>query len=278
MNSSFRILIKSPKFMFGACMLLAMIGMVLIYPLFNRNDPLEMIAMAYQPPDSKLLLGSDNFGRDLFLELIYGIRTSLQVGLIAGVFATVIGLVIGLASGYIGGMIDNLLTAITNIFIVIPSFVILILISVSIDSRSSFVTAVIIGITSWPWTARAVRAQTSSLRNRDHVNIAKISGYSTPRIIISEILPYIASYVVMAFVLQTASGILSEASISMLGLGPYNTISLGIIMNWALVFEAPVAGAWWAFIPAAISIAIITFSLYMMNTGMDEIFNPKIRS
>ncbi|EFU42378.1 binding-protein-dependent transport systems inner membrane component [Paenibacillus vortex V453] len=278
MNSSFRILIKSPKFMFGACMLLAMIGLVLIYPLFNRNDPLEMIALAYQPPDSKLLLGSDNFGRDLFLELIYGIRTSLQVGLIAGVFATVIGLVIGLASGYIGGMIDNLLTAITNIFIVIPSFVILILISVSIDSRSSFVTAVIIGITSWPWTARAVRAQTSSLRNRDHVNIAKISGYSTPRIILSEILPYIASYVVMAFVLQTASGILSEASISMLGLGPYNTISLGIIMNWALVFEAPVAGAWWAFIPAAISIAIITFSLYMMNTGMDEIFNPKIRS
>ncbi|RAR45903.1 ABC transporter permease [Paenibacillus sp. MDMC362] len=278
MNSSFRILIKSPKFMFGACMLLAMIGMVLIYPFFNRNDPLEMIALAYQPPDSKLLLGSDNFGRDLFLELIYGIRTSLQVGLIAGVFATVIGLVIGLTSGYIGGMIDNLLTAITNIFIVIPSFVILILISVSIDSRSSFVTAVIIGITSWPWTARAVRAQTSSLRNRDHVNIAKISGYSTPRIIISEILPYIASYVVMAFVLQTASGILSEASISMLGLGPYNTISLGIIMNWALVFEAPVAGAWWAFIPAAISIAIITFSLYMMNTGMDEIFNPKIRS
>jgi len=278
MNSSFRILIKSPKFMFGACMLLAMIGLVLIYPLFNRSDPLEMIALAYQPPDSKLLLGSDNFGRDLFLELIYGIRTSLQVGLIAGVFATVIGLVIGLTSGYIGGMIDNLLTAVTNIFIVIPSFVILILISVSIDSRSSFVTAVIIGVTSWPWTARAVRAQTSSLRNRDHVNIAKISGYSTPRIIVSEILPYIASYVVMAFVLQTASGILSEASISMLGLGPYNTISLGIIMNWALVFEAPVAGAWWAFIPAAISIAMITFSLYMMNTGMDEIFNPKIRS
>ncbi|ANY72528.1 ABC transporter permease [Paenibacillus ihbetae] len=278
MNSSFRILIKSPKFMFGACMLLAMIGLVLIYPLFNRSDPLEMIALAYQPPDAKLLLGSDNFGRDLFLELIYGIRTSLQVGLIAGVFATAIGLVIGLTSGYIGGMIDNLLTAVTNIFIVIPSFVILILISVSIDSRSSFVTAVIIGVTSWPWTARAVRAQTSSLRNRDHVNIAKISGYSTPRIIVSEILPYIASYVVMAFVLQTASGILSEASISMLGLGPYNTISLGIIMNWALVFEAPVAGAWWAFIPAAISIAMITFSLYMMNTGMDEIFNPKIRS
>lgn len=278
MNQSFRILVKSPKFMVGAIMFLLMIGVVTIYPLINRNDPLEMIAMAFQPPDSELLLGSDNFGRDLFLELIYGIRTSIQVGLIAGVFATAIGLVVGLASGYIGGMVDNLLTALTNIFIVIPSFIILILISVSIDSRSSLVTAIIIGITSWPWTARAVRAQTTSLRNRDHVHIAKISGHSTPRIIVFEILPYIASYVVMAFVLQTASGILSEASISMLGLGPYNTISLGIIMNWALVFEAPVAGAWWAFIPAAISIAFITFSLYLMNTGMDEIFNPKIRS
>ncbi|MEK3725754.1 ABC transporter permease [Paenibacillus sp. FSL H8-0034] len=278
MNHSVKILLKSPKFVFGTSALLLMLALVLIYPLINRNDPLEMMALAFQPPDSKLLLGSDNFGRDLFLELMYGIRTSVRVGLIAGICATVIGLIMGLLAGYIGGLVDNILTAVTNIFIVIPSFIILILISVSINSRSSLVTAIIIGITSWPWTARAVRAQTSSLRNRDHVNIAKISGHSTPRIIIFEILPYIASYVVMAFVLQTASGILSEASISMLGLGPYNTISLGIIMNWALTFEAPVAGAWWAFIPAAFSIAIITFSLFMMNTGMDEIFNPKIRS
>jgi peptide/nickel transport system permease protein len=278
MNHSVKILLKSPKFVFGTSALLLMLALVLIYPLINRNDPLEMMALAFQPPDSKLLLGSDNFGRDLFLELMYGIRTSVRVGLIAGICATVIGLIMGLLAGYVGGLVDNILTAVTNIFIVIPSFIILILISVSINSRSSLVTAIIIGITSWPWTARAVRAQTSSLRNRDHVNIAKISGHSTPRIIIFEILPYIASYVVMAFVLQTASGILSEASISMLGLGPYNTISLGIIMNWALTFEAPVAGAWWAFIPAALSIAIITFSLFMMNTGMDEIFNPKIRS
>ncbi|NKI23143.1 ABC transporter permease [Paenibacillus dendritiformis] len=278
MSHSIRILTKSPKFMAGAVTFSVMVLFVLIYPLINRNDPLEMIALAFQPPGGDLLLGTDNFGRDVFLQLVYGIKTSIKVGLIAGVCATVLGLVIGLCSGYIGGLVDNLLTAVTNIFIVIPSFIILILVSVSIDSRSSLVTALIIGITSWPWTARAVRAQTVSLRNRDHVHIAKISGHNTSRIIVFEILPYIASYVVMAFVLQTASGILSEASISMLGLGPYNTISLGILMNWALVFEAPVAGAWWAFIPAAFAIAIITFSLYLMNTGMDEIFNPKIRS
>lgn len=278
MKNSISILLKSSKFLVGITTLFIMILLVVVYPIINKNDPLEMVAFAFQSPSDEFLLGTDNFGRDLLLELIYGIRTSVMVGLIAGICATTIGLLIGLSAGYIGGAVDNILTTITNMFIVIPSFVILILISVSINSRSSVVTALIIGITAWPWTARAVRAQTSSLRNRDHVNIARISGHSTPRIILFEILPYIASYVVMAFVLQTASGILSEASISMLGLGPYNTISLGIIMNWALVFEAPVAGAWWAFIPAALSIAIITFSLYMMNTGMDEIFNPKIRS
>ncbi|MFD2216636.1 MULTISPECIES: ABC transporter permease [Metabacillus] len=278
MNSSLQILIRSPKFLIGSISFLLMLAFVTIYPLINTADPTEMVALAFQPPSAELWLGSDNFGRDLFLELIYGIKTSIFVGLIAGLSATIIGLIIGLSAGYIGGIFDEILSAITNIFIVIPSFIVLILISVSIDSRSSLITAIVIGITSWPWTARAVRAQTSSLRNRDHVNIAKISGHSTPRIIIFEILPYIMSYVVMAFVLQTASGILSEASISMLGLGPYNTISLGIIMNWALIFEAPVSGAWWAFIPAAIAIAIITFSLYLMNTGMDEIFNPKIRS
>jgi len=278
MTHSITILMRSPKFLFGFITSIIVVMLVVIYPYINTKDPLEMISLAFQPPSSELLLGSDNFGRDLFLELIYGIRTSLIVGLIAGLCATTIGLIIGLACGYIGGFIDNILTALTNMFIVIPSFIVLILISVSLNSRSSIIVAIIIGLTSWPWTARAVRAQTTSLRNRDHVNIAKISGHSTPRIIIFEILPYIASYVVMAFILQVASGILSEASISMLGLGPYNTISLGIIMNWALVFEAPVAGAWWAFIPAAFAIAIITFSLYMMNTGMDEIFNPKIRS
>jgi peptide/nickel transport system permease protein len=278
MKNSIGILLRSSKFLIGATALTSLLLLVIIYPMINKNDPFEMIAMHLQPPGNGLILGSDNFGRDLFLELMYGIRTSLMVGLLAGLVATTIGLTIGLCAGYIGGLVDNLLTTLTNMFIVIPSFIILILVSVSINSRSAVITALIIGFTSWPWTARAVRAQTTSLRNRDHVNIAKISGHSTPRIIIFEILPYIASYVVMAFVLQTASGILQEASISMLGLGPYNTISLGIMMNWALTFEAPVHGAWWAFIPAAISIAITTFSLYMMNSGMDEIFNPKIRS
>jgi peptide/nickel transport system permease protein len=279
-----KLLFKSPRFIIGLFILLLVLSFVLIYPMINRADPSDMIGMSFDPPGTEtfsghvLLLGSDNFGRDALLELVYGTKNSLLVGLIGGITATLIGLSIGLFAGYKGGLIDNILTAVTNMFIVIPSFIILILISVSLNNRSIMVTAIVIGLTGWPWTARAVRSQTSSLRNRDHVNIARITGYSLPRIIISQIMPYVASYVFMAFVLQVANSILQEAGLSMLGLGAFNTISLGSLMNWALMFTAPSIGAWWAFVPCALVISSITFSLYMMNSGMDEIFNPKIRS
>ena len=279
-----RLLLKSPRFMIGLVVLLAILAFIFIYPLIDPGDPMEMLSLSFENPGTvtytgkTLVLGSDNFGRDAMLELVYGTRTSLFVGLIGGSVTAVIGLVVGLAAGYMGGKVDSFLTAITNMFIVIPSFIILILISMSLETQSSVTTAVIIGFTGWPWLARAVRGQTASLRNREHVNIARITGYSTPRIIFTEILPYLASYVVMAMILAVASSILQEASLAMLGLGPRNTVSLGTLMNWAMMFTAPAIGAWWTFVPSALVISLITFSMYLMNSGMDEIFNPKIRS
>ena len=224
------------------------------------------------------ILGTDNFGRDMMAQLVAGTKTSLFIGLVAGVIATFIGLAVGLLGGYLGGTLDNFLSSLTNIFIVIPSIVILILISVSITSTTSVSIGVIIGLTSWPWTARSVRAQTTSLRNRDHVNLSKLSGHSMPRIILKDILPYIASYVVMAFILQVASGILAEATLSMLGLGPRNVATLGLMMHWAGSFNAIFNGNWWAFFPMVVMISLITFSLNLMNSGLDQIFNPQIRS
>ena len=224
------------------------------------------------------ILGTDNFGRDMMAQLVAGTKSSLVIGLVAGTIATLVGLAMGLLAGYLGGTLDNFLSSLTNIFIVIPSIVILILISVSITTTSSISVGIIIGLTSWPWTARSVRAQTTSLRNRDHVNLSKLSGHNMPRIIVKDILPYIASYVVMAFILQVASGILAEATLSMLGLGPRNVATLGLMMYWAGTFNALFNGNWWAFFPMVIMISLITFSLNLMNSGLDQIFNPQIRS
>lgn len=228
-----------------------------------------------------LPLGTDNFGRDVLTELVKATGVSLQLGLVAGVFATLIGLTLGLLSGYIGGAVDDFIVFITNLFTVIPSIVLLILISFSIgqNQRGVFTIATVIGLTAWPWTTRAVRAQVISLRNRDHVNLSKLSGHSIIHIIVTDILPYIASYVVMALILQISAAILAEANLSILGLGPRTTEvpTLGLMMQWAMIYQAEILGKWWAYFPVLIAIALITFSMNLMNTGLDQVFNPALR-
>ena len=233
----------------------------------NVNDVANVITLP---------LGTDNFGRDVLKELVSAIGTSLLIGLVAGCIATFIGLLLGLLSGYVGGVLDDM-----NIFTVIPSFVLLILINYSIgqENRGAMVVALVIGLTSWTWTTRSVRSQVISLRNRDHVNLSKLSGHSLVRIVLTDILPYIASYVVMAFILQISSAILSEAQLSLLGLGPKTTEvpTLGLMMNWAMLYSAHLGGKWWAYFPVIGVIALISFSLNLMNTGLDQVFNPTLR-
>ncbi len=228
-----------------------------------------------------LPLGTDNFGRDVLKELVSAAGTSIVIGLLAGLVATLIGLTLGLLSGYVGGICDDIIMFFTNIFTVIPGFVLLILISYSIgqEQRGAAVVALVIGLTSWTWTCRSVRSQVISLRNRDHVNLSKLSGHSLVRIILTDILPYIASYVVMAFILQVSSGILAEAQLSLLGLGPKTTEvpTLGLMMNWAMLYSAHTNGSWWAYFPVILTITLISFSLNLMNTGLDQVFNPTLR-
>ena len=244
----------------------------------NQNDYVNIDEVANV---RVLPLGTDNFGRDVLTELVKATGVSLQIGLVAGLIATFIGLTLGLLSGYIGGRVDDFIMFITNLFTVIPSFVLLILISFSIgqDKRGAVTIAVVIGLTSWVWTTRAVRSQVMSLRNRDHVNLSKLSGHSIFYIITHDIFPYIASYVVMALILQISSAILAEASLSILGLGPRTTEvpTLGLMMNWAMIYQAHIMGKWWAYLPVLIMIALISFSMNLMNTGLDQVFNPTLR-
>ncbi len=229
----------------------------------------------------RLPLGTDNFGRDMLKQLVSACGTSIRIGLIAGAIATLLGLTLGLLAGYVGGVCDEIIMFFTNLFTVVPSFVLLLLISYSItqDQRGANTVALVIGMTSWVWTTRAVRSQVMSLRHRDHVNLSKISGHSLFRIILTDILPYIASYVVMAFILQISSAILAEAQLSMIGLGSKTTeeATLGIMMNWAMLYAAHLNGSWWAYFPVLLTIALISFSLNLMNTGLDQVFNPTLR-
>lgn len=268
----------SPRFWVAFTLVCAILFFAIIGPaLWGKDDPRAVVGTLYEAPSSDLWLGTDNFGRDVFTQLMHGTRSSLIIGAIAGVIATFIGVAIGLTAGYFGGIVDEAMMGVTNVVITIPTIVVLILLSVAIGTKSIFTMAVIIGITSWPWTARAVRAQASSVRTREHVDLARLSGGSTLSLMLWEVLPYMLSYIFMAFVLQMTSGILQEASLSMLGLGPSSAISLGIMLHWSLLWESVRTGAWWAFIPPTVLLTLIAFSLFLLQSSLDEVFNPRLR-
>ena len=271
-------LLKTPSFVVGMGLFLMTLMTAFLGPLFVHVDVTTRVGLAYMAPSGAHWLGTDHMGVDMVSLLIQGLRSSLYVGFLAGTVATIVGTLIGLYGGYKGGLIDDVLTVGTNLFLVIPSLIVLILLSASIENgRSLTLIALIIGGTTWTWSARAVRAQSSSLRARDHVALARINGYGTLEIVLMHIMPYLLSYIFMVFILQMATGILSEASISMLGLGPYDSISLGKILNEAKTNEALTDGAWWAFAPAMVLITVIVFALYIINTSLEGVFNPRLR-
>jgi peptide/nickel transport system permease protein len=275
---SLRRLLPTGRFGVSVVMLVLIFGFAVLGPLvFGSRDPLAIIGGLYDEPSPTNWLGTDNFGHDVFTQLMYGTRSSLIVGLIAGFVAVGVGVVIGTVAGFRGGLLEELLMGVTNVVITIPSIVVLILLSVAIATRSFITMGLIIGITSWPWTARAVRAQTSSLRTRPHVDVARISGANTAVLILREVIPYMLSYLCLAFVLQLASGILQEAALSLLGLGASEGVSLGIMLHWALLWESVRTGAWWAFVPPTLLLSAIAFSLLLLQTSLDEVFNPRLK-
>lgn len=272
-----RLIRFTPRFWFALSLIVAVLLIAFVGPMIHQVSPNVQVGGLYDPPAGAEPLGTDNVGHDVLAQLMYGTRSSLAIGLIAGVIATLAGVIIGTLAGFVGGATEEGLMGVTNIVISIPAIVVLILISIALNSRSLVTMAFVIGITSWPWTARAVRAQASSVSTREHIDVARLSGARTVSLVMFDVLPYILSYVAMAFVLQVAGAILAEAGLSMLGLGPSGSVSLGTVLHWALVWESVRTGAWWAFIPPTIMLTVIAFSLLLLQASLDEVFNPRLR-
>ena len=269
----------SPRFWVAAGIVTFVVLVGVLGPLILRTDPDTTVGGLYDKPHccGKLLLGTDNEGQSVLVNLVYGTRTSLIVGLIAGAIATTIGLFVGLISGYRGGWIDDVLSAITNVGLAIPAIVVIILVSVSLPKRNIYTLAMVIGLTAWFWVARAVRAQSSSIREREHIDVARLSGAGFWSILGRDVLPYLLSYVVMAAVLQVSGAILFESTLSLLGLGPGDATSLGTMLYWAIAWGSVRTGAWWAFVPPTVMLTLIVFGLLLLQSSLNEVFNPRLR-
>ncbi len=246
-------------------------------PVFIRQDPNLLSANANQAPSAAHWLGTTATGQDVFNQLVVGTRSSIFWGFITGFAVTLLSIIVGLIGGYMGGLVDEVLSLVTNVFLVLPALPLAIVLA-SYFPRGAQTIALVITVTSWSWGARVLRAQTLSMRSREFVTAARSCGESIWRILFWEILPNEIGIVAANFVSTTLYVILAEVSLEFLGLGDANAVSWGTMFYWAQKADALVQGLWWWFIPPGLCIAVLGAGLALINFGIDEIANPRLRS
>jgi len=269
--------LRNRKLLFGLGLELILVLVAIIGPYLAKNPGMYITPYPLQKPNGNFWLGTDLTGYDLYAQLTNGLRESYLVGALGAACAALIGMALGFIAGWRGGWLDEVLQMVTNIIVMIPSLVLLVVIGSYLSSRSVLFEGVFIGLTTWPWVARAVRAQTFSLRSREYVDLARLSGKRPASIILKEIAPNMASYLFLVIILLFGSSMLIAASYDFLGVGPNNVASLGWTMNQANNNAALNYHLWWWFIPPGAVLCLMVFALLIANVGLDEVFNPKLR-
>ncbi len=246
-------------------------------PIIITKDPNAFSADILSPPSTAHWLGTTQTGQDVFLQVVVGTRISLLLGFVTGLLATIISIIVGLFGGYLGGWIDDVLSLITNVFLVLPGLPLAIVLAAFLPYKGPLTIGFVTVITGWSWGARVLRAQTLSMRNREFVEAAKASGESSVRIIFFEILPNEIAIVAAELLGTIIYAILAETGLEYLGLGDVTTVSWGTMFYWAGNNDAILLGAWWWILPPGLCIALLGAGLAFINFGIDEIANPRLR-
>lgn len=275
-HSAWRALL-APKIAVGLAIIIFFVLLAAVGPLIDRTNPSALSSAVLQPPSAHHLLGTTESGQDVLAQLIVGARISLLVGFVAGAIATAFSLFVGLLSGYLGGVSDDLLSTLSNIFLVIPTLPLVIVLAGYLPNKGALSVAIVISVSGWAWGARVQRAQTLSIRRRDFIEAARIAGEGTMRIILFEILPNEWAIVATNFLFTVIFAILTEAALAFLGLANVSEWSWGTMLYWAQNDSALQVGAWWWFVPPGLCIALVGTGLALVNFGIDEFVNPRLR-
>ena len=270
-------LLRNGKAVTGMAILAVFVVVAVIGQWLAPYDPNASSVDLLLGPSGSHLLGTDHLGRDVFSQIIVGTRGVMLVGLIAGVIATALAVAVGVTAGFIGGAGDEVLSALANIFLVIPALPLIIIIVSQLPSAGNVVVALVLAFTSWAWGSRLLRAQTLSLRRRDFIEAARASGESTWRIVWFETLPNLTAIIASSFISTVTFAVLSQTTLAFIGVTSISDWSWGTVLYWAQSNQALARGAWWWFIPAGVAIALLGMSLTLINFGIDEFVNPRLR-
>ena len=272
-----RQLIDSRKALAGLILLALFALPALLAPVLAPGDPSLINSTGSQAPSAAHWLGTTAKGQDVLALTVWGARSSLFVGFTVGLVATGVAILVGLASAYFGRIVDDALTLVTNIFLLLPGLPLLIILAAFLPPGTSTVILVLV-VTGWAGSARVLRAQARSIRGKDFVAAAVVTGERPLRIMFREILPNMASVVMTTLLGCVIFGIGAQAGLEFLGLGDSSVVSWGTNLYWASNDGALMTGTWWAFVPSGLCIALVAFALALVNYAVDEITNPRLRN
>ena len=272
-----RSLLRNRKALLGAAVLVVFAGLALLAPVIAAGDPTLITDSGSQPPSADHLLGTTAKGQDVLALTLWGARSSLTVGFVVGIAATLVGIAVGLTGAYFGKLTDDALSLTTNVFLLLPGLPLLVILAAFLPPGAATVVIVLV-ITGWAGSARVLRSQALSIRAKDFVAAATVTGERAPRIMLREILPNMASIVMSTFLGCVIFAIGSQAGLEFLGLGDASVVSWGTNLYWASNDGALMVGAWWAFVPSGLCIALVAFALALLNYTVDEVTNPRLRA
>lgn len=270
--------VRFPKLMVGITIILVYVVIAGLANVLVPYDPSYIYKVPPDlPPSLEHPLGTDTLGRDVAAQLIYCLRNSLMIGALAGSLAALIGIFIGFISGYNGGLVDSALSTLINVFLVIPLWPFLMVITSYVTFVSIPIMALLLAVFSWPWSARTLRSQVMSLKQRDFIDLARLTNLNSFEICFEELLPGMLPYIGVGFVFAISGAMLAEVGLEIVGVGPRNLSTLGLMLYLAQQRAALVRGIWWWVFPPIILLVSIFVSLQLVNMGLDEMFNPRLK-
>jgi len=275
-----RYLRRNKSLTFGLLLLLFLIAFTAIgMATIDPENAYPLAVKTKQPPGGEFLLGTDFYGRDMLAVMVLGTWQTAIIGLLAGGIGTLVGVILGFISAYFGGIVDAMIKGISQILMPIPPLLIQIIIAGSLDKRdvTIYTMAFIVVLLAWMGPTLVIRSQVLSMKERTYVSVAKLSGVGDIGIIFSEILPNLLPFIVAQFVTQVFAAVFASFYLAVLGLGPLREPLLGNVIWHAMGQGAFFNGWWWWPIFPAVGLALILGSLALINMGLDELSNPRVR-
>jgi len=278
-TGTFRYLRRNPELIVGLCLLAALMAFVAFgHALVDLDKARPLSTRPLLPPSPVLPFGSDKQGRNLLAVMVVGTPQTLEIGVLAGLIGVSVGTVLALVSAFYRGAADAIIRGVVDVGLTIPGLMVLITLAMNVKGGLTIPQMIlVVAALAWLFPARVIRAQVLSSREKAYIDVARLSGMPTPAIIVKEVLPNLMPFIVASLVGSVSAAVLASVGLEVLGLGSFDSLTIGMTLYWVIYYAAIINSWWWWWLPPIVIIIMLFTGLFLIAVGLDEFANPRLR-